>query len=221
VLIHSCIVSGMSRERTRPTREETAERLIAAAIEVFQRDGIAGSSIEDIAVEAGLTRGAFYSSFSNKEELVVELLQQQVARSLDRNQTLAARYRDPAAFLQALASNEERDKFVATAPLLNFELMLFAIRTAEHRSAVSRLLQTLRTTVGEIVVSMMREAGVTRDLNAQQIGALLMALEDGFDLHRLIDPKQTPADSYTTALKDLQDLLLATRAGHYGEMFGS
>ncbi len=198
----------------RPTREETAERLLAAGIAAFQHLGIAGASIEAIVAEAGLTRGAFYSSFSNKEELVVAILEQHVDRSLDRNRTLADRHRDPAEFLQALASDEARDSLMEMPPLLNFELMLFVIRTPEHRTAVSQMLQTLRSTVGEIVVSMMRDIGVSGDLDANQIGALLMALEDGFDLHRLIDPDQTPADSYMVALRELQDLFLAARAGH-------
>jgi hypothetical protein len=32
----------------------------------------------------------------------------------------------------------------------------------------------------------------------------LLALEDGFRLHRLIDPETTPADSFLRAIGDLQ-----------------
>jgi hypothetical protein len=32
----------------------------------------------------------------------------------------------------------------------------------------------------------------------------VLALEDGFRLHRLIDPETTPADSFLRAISDLQ-----------------
>ena len=38
------------------------------------------------------------------------------------------------------------------------------------------------------------------------ISALLLALEDGFPLHRLVDPASTPADSFFRALTGLLKL---------------
>ncbi len=34
--------------------------------------------------------------------------------------------------------------------------------------------------------------------------AIVLAMEDGFRLHRLIDPETTPADSFLRAIGDLQ-----------------
>jgi AcrR family transcriptional regulator len=199
----------MSRERSRPTREETASRIIAAAVDVFEETGITGASIEDIARAAGLTRGAFYSSFSDKEELVVALIEQQWRDSIQRNQLLALRYRDPVEFLRAMTSDEERTtETYRWSSLLNFELMLYVIRVPKHRSKVSLMLQEMRTVTGTIVAETMRHAGVTRDIDVEQAGAMLVALEDGFDLHRLIDPDQTPPTAYFTALAELQALVL-------------
>src|SRR5262245_65194608 len=56
--VSSCIVVDfppMSRVRTRPTRDETREKLFQAAAEVFEAQGIGAASIEMIASEAGLT----------------------------------------------------------------------------------------------------------------------------------------------------------------------
>jgi hypothetical protein len=36
---------------------------------------------------------------------------------------------------------------------------------------------------------------------------MLLALEDGFRLHRLIDPESTPADSFFRAVGELQRLV--------------
>ena len=61
----------MSRVRTRPTRDDTRDKLFEAAARVFEEDGIGGASIEAIAAAAGFTRGAFYSNFGSKDELIV------------------------------------------------------------------------------------------------------------------------------------------------------
>ena len=57
----------MSRVRTRPTRDDTCEKLFEAAARVFEEQGIGGASIEAIAAAAGFTRGAFYSNFKSKD----------------------------------------------------------------------------------------------------------------------------------------------------------
>jgi hypothetical protein len=46
--------------------------------------------------------------------------------------------------------------------------------------------------------------GRNGSLNPSWTGAILLALEDGFRLHRLIDPETTPADSFLRAIGDLQ-----------------
>jgi AcrR family transcriptional regulator len=202
----------MSRSRSRPTREETSERVFAAALAVFQRVGITGASIEEIVKEAGLTRGAFYSSWANKDDLVVAILQRQVAEAIQRNKTLAERYPDPVEFLQALFTDDGSPQPMLDAfPLLNLELTLYVARSPEHRPALSALLQAVRKTTGQLVVTTARNAGITRHLDPDEIGAMLLALEDGFDLHRLIDPEQTPKDAYFLALGQLQSLLLDSR----------
>lgn len=58
-------------------RRETRTRLLDAAAEVFSEAGIQGASVERICARADFSRGAFYSNFSSKEELFLELLQRE------------------------------------------------------------------------------------------------------------------------------------------------
>lgn len=55
-------------------KEQTRNRIVAAAARVFRRDGIAGASVGQIMGEAGLTVGGFYAHFESKEELLAEAL---------------------------------------------------------------------------------------------------------------------------------------------------
>jgi AcrR family transcriptional regulator len=61
--------------RTKEEAAETRESIVAAAIRVFAEKGFNGASLSGIAGEAGVTRGAIYWHFKNKEMLFEELLQ--------------------------------------------------------------------------------------------------------------------------------------------------
>lgn len=77
-------------------RMRTRAALQSAATTVFARQGVAGASIEEICEEGGFTRGAFYSNYSSKDELVLDILDQVLAEvSAGANQLLADAGRSP------------------------------------------------------------------------------------------------------------------------------
>jgi TetR/AcrR family acrAB operon transcriptional repressor len=55
--------------KTKEQAEQTREALLDAAERVFQDKGVARATLDDIAREAGLTRGAFYWHFKNKTDI--------------------------------------------------------------------------------------------------------------------------------------------------------
>jgi AcrR family transcriptional regulator len=193
----------MSRVRTRPTRDETREKLFQAAAEVFEEQGIGAASIEAIAAAAGMTRGAFYSNFADKDELIIAMLEDHVDRSIRHHRELLAHHRTPADFIAALrASDRNRHDPLGRAPLLHIELILFAARSERRRPELAKRLRARRALVAEILSGI----GLT---DPEQGSAMLLALEDGFRLHRLIDPASTPADSFVRSISELQKLRMA------------
>lgn len=62
----------LTREQS---RDQTRERLLIAAHGIFLKKGYVAASVEDIAAAAGYTRGAFYSNFSSKSDLLLALLE--------------------------------------------------------------------------------------------------------------------------------------------------
>ena len=53
----------------------TRARLIQSAEKVFARDGFEAAKLEEIAADAGYTRGAVYANFDSKEDLFLALLE--------------------------------------------------------------------------------------------------------------------------------------------------
>jgi AcrR family transcriptional regulator len=56
------------------TAEETRERLLNAAADVFAQRGYDGTRVADIAAAAGVSNAALYAHFSSKAQLLVEAL---------------------------------------------------------------------------------------------------------------------------------------------------
>lgn len=207
----------MSRERVRPTREETRTRLFEAAGRLFEERGIGAASIEAIAEAAGFTRGAFYSNFADKDELIIEMLSDHVEKSVRRNLELLARHRDPDGFMAALreAGHSPHDP-LGRSPVLHMELILYTARSAQNRPQLAERLRARRALIARIVEETGRAGAFLDAIDPEAVAAMLLALEDGYRLHRLIDPASTPADSFMTAVGNLQRLVREAAVGPGG-----
>ena len=194
----------MSRVRIRPTRDNTCEKLFEAAARVFEEEGIGGASIEAIAAAAGFTRGAFYSNFKSKDELIIAMLEDHVAQSIRRNLDLLAQHNNLADFLAAVRGMDRSQQDpLARSPLLHMEMTLFVARAEKRRPELAKRLRARRKMVADIVETTLKDGGKNANRNPAWTGAILLAMEDGFRLHRLIDPETTPADSFLRAIDDL------------------
>jgi AcrR family transcriptional regulator len=195
----------MSRVRTRPTRDDTRDKLFEAAARVFEEQGIGGVSIEAIAAAAGFTRGAFYSNFKSKDELIIAMLEDHVEQSIRRNLDLLDRHKNLADFIEALKTmDRSRQDPLGRSPLLHMEMILFVARAEKRRPELAKRLRARRKLITDIVETSLKNSGKNGALNPAWTGAIVLALEDGFRLHRLIDPETTPADSFLRAIGDLQ-----------------
>jgi AcrR family transcriptional regulator len=101
------ITTGRGREQPpdRPRRAD-AERnraaLLAAARRVFERDGFVAARITDIADEAGVAHGCFYSHFPGKDEIFAAVVAEVSEEMLHPGPALAATAgTDPAAAIEA------------------------------------------------------------------------------------------------------------------------
>jgi AcrR family transcriptional regulator len=92
----------MSVKRSNADRsDETRGRLLEVARRLFAERGFAATPTEEVVREAGVTRGALYYHFRDKQDLfraVVEELQQQI---MERIEVAAAGAADPWSGLQA------------------------------------------------------------------------------------------------------------------------
>ncbi len=88
--------------KTKENAELTRQRLIQAAREVFLTRGVSRTTMEHIAVQAGVTRGAIYWHFNNKIALFQAMREQVFLPLIDRmdDTLLVERSEDPLACIE-------------------------------------------------------------------------------------------------------------------------
>src|SRR5471032_822863 len=130
--------------RRRLTREEsrdlTRQRLLDAGAVIIAKKGLSGASVEDIAAQAGYTRGAFHSNFRSKAELFIELLKrdhQDVQQALQQILGAGLSIEDMQRQLQLFYSQVYRGNL---GYVLWAEARLQALRDAKFRARLSALL---------------------------------------------------------------------------------
>jgi AcrR family transcriptional regulator len=196
----------------RLTRQEkqaqTRERLLEAAVRVFLRRGLQGSSVEEIAAEAGFTRGAFYSNFKSKEELFVELLQDRVYRQYaemaDEAQARPGTPRERLRWGIERVRDVQKGEAGGWLFRLWLECLTQAARDEDFRELAATFWSGNRAVLAENVKTTFKEIGRKPPLPAKQIATAMIALDVGLAVQHLVDPDEVPLDLYVP----LFDLLI-------------
>jgi len=176
-------VESLQQLRTAATRKA----LLEAALHVFVRDGFEASRIEDIAREAGRSRGAFYVNFSSKEEAFFALREEQFRsyedrfrRRLQGQTTLKEQRRAVEELMVDLALDK-------SYILLELEFKLFAIR---HPSLLKRVAQRHFEARREIEeLRDLLPAGSRSTLILRQCVLTFEAILEGFALNQAFNPE--------------------------------
>ena len=180
-------------ERSAQTRGE----LLDAAQRRFFEAGYHATTIDDIADDAGYTKGAVYSTFGSKAAMFLALFDDIVDRRLAATRAIIDRAQSSSdASLQALAEQpvEERNtRFL----LLSIEFWVHAAREPALLAAFSERYRRLRTSLAEL-------APPATALEPERWALVTLALSNGFALERLIDPDGVPGD----LMADVQARLL-------------
>jgi AcrR family transcriptional regulator len=167
----------------------TRSQLIRSARHIFARDGFEHARIEDIALRARKTRGAFYDNFKDKEDVFLAIFEEDMARDLTELgplllalPTLKERMEALAQYLVRLSKDLER-------MLLNVEFKLYAIRHPHQRKRLADLLRAmrLRTSIPEISRLLPQLDGRTTSTKLTDCLAICGVM-DGLALSHLFDP---------------------------------
>jgi AcrR family transcriptional regulator len=184
----------MAPSTTRAERKaQTREQLIQAALRCFEADGFAATTLERIAEEAGVTTGAVYSNFTNKEALFLELIGRidpqrvELAMLGDQSCSLADRFRS---FGEVNAqTNELPPKTMATW----YEVRSFALRNERAGAAAHDVLLDYMEAWGERIDRLAPAIGANPVVSGEVAALIIQALLDGLrGMHAFLPDRITP-----------------------------
>ena len=170
----------MARKTRAEMQAETRQKLLDSARDAFGRKGYASATIDEIAEGAGFSRGAFYSNFSTKEDLAVELMGQQMEQDVIRITQVARAAHGPVETLP----ERLRAAFPATGrihawELLRLEMLMLAQRNPEFAAKCQALYKPHRQRVAAAVRQLFARAGRLPPAGDDTLAFLIMSLRLG------------------------------------------
>ncbi|WP_251864830.1 TetR/AcrR family transcriptional regulator [Achromobacter sp. Marseille-Q4962] len=188
----------LTREQS---RDQTRQRLLDAAQSIFLAKGFAAASVEDIAESAGYTRGAFYSNFTSKSELFLQLLRRDHEQVMAEMQAIfeegATRAQMEARVLDYYGTIYRENRCF----LLWMEGKLQAMRDPDFRAGYLACLRELREATTAYIRQFSERVGTPLPLPAEELAVGLLALSDGMQFNYSFDPQEVTAELTESVLR--------------------
>ena len=191
----------MARLTRKESQARTRSKLLEAAGKVFACRGMERATVDEVAGEAGYTKGAFYANFKSKEELFLAMLDERFGKRLeeiDRVLSSGASVED-----QARQAGRDFSEFLATDPewsRLFFEFAVQAMRDEEFRQELVTRHRTIRSRIAEGFQAHADTLGGEPPIPAEHVAMMTYAMADGFALARILEPEDIPDDMFGTML---------------------
>ena len=197
----------MSPRLTRQQKQQhTRKCLLESAAKVFTRRGMQQGSVDEVAEEAGFTKGAFYANFKSKEELFLAMLDQRFAQKLAELDEVM--HVDESPEQQARRAGLESGAMAADDPewqRLFFEFSAYAARNEEFREELVTRYRALRGKVARMFDERAAELGIDPPVPSERVSMMTFAMAHGAALEKLLEPDAVPDD----LLGDMFELLFA------------
>jgi len=197
----------MSRKRLSrdDSREQTTQRLLDAAQKLIAKKGLDAASVEDIAAAAGYTRGAFYSNFSSKDDLFIELLRRDHEQSTAELNALRDRSL-PVDLIQSRARDIYSQLYRDNECFMNWtEARMLAARDTRFRTKLNALMAEKRAQIADFIGYFYGRVGVAPPVPPEQLAMGFMSLAEGVKLYMLSSPAEMTgplAESLLTVFVD-------------------
>ncbi|MCW2996365.1 MAG: transcriptional regulator, tetR family protein [Conexibacter sp.] len=168
----------------------TRARIVDAAIERFAADGL-GASLDAVAAEVGVTKGALYHHFGSKEGLVEAVYKEAIRRHADR---VIEASRDGTGRERLLALVDASARLYASRTPFYRVLVTLHLTAAMERPALAEIARRMQRTQRDFMIELVREGqrdgSIKAALDAEAVGLTVNAALEGFLTQQLEPPAQ-------------------------------
>jgi TetR/AcrR family transcriptional repressor of nem operon len=190
IVLVTCILVGMLAGRNRPRRsgatprdpERTRRRLLRAAFQEMHRSGFRNADLDAILARAGVTKGALYHHFDNKEALGYAVVDEVIASNLHQKWVQPLRNaQNPIDVLVRIVQSEslKREDVQRSCPLLNLSQEMSGIDEG-FRRRTAKLFGDWHDAIAEALREGQKRGMVRSDVNANETATFLIAAYEGY-----------------------------------------
>jgi AcrR family transcriptional regulator len=195
--------------RRAEARGTAREKLLDSAAKVFAERGYRGTSVDLVAQDAGVTKGALYWHFKNKEDLFFALIAERVdrrGRELMKITETAPRDQETApAVSRGTADIVDSERQLI---LLMHEYWSLAVREPELLKRYVERQRSLGDALAGALESRHETTGVSLVYPADRLATAIIALINGLAMDRIADPEAVPAELLGETLALIYDGLV-------------
>ena len=187
---------------------EKAARIVDAMRTSVAQRGVAGSTFDHVAKQAGVSRGLLHYYFGTKERLLAEVVRHDSDLRISELEERLGGARSADDFVALLRTSLER--MLADDPefvTLVFELFTLSRRNAEVAAEFAAMLGRGREHVAALLDAKQREGVVHLHAGAEEVCDVLFALGDGLAIRMLAEPDRDWASTVDAAELAVRALL--------------
>jgi AcrR family transcriptional regulator len=189
----------MSRLTRKEKQAHTRACLMQSAAKVFAQRGLQQASIDEVAEDAGFTKGAFYANFKNKEELFLAMLDERFAKRIEDIEEVIAGEGDTA---QKARRAGDQYAHMLSADLewqrLFFEFSAYAARDDDFRQELLTRYRTMRSRIAAALEA--HDEHAEKTLPTDQVALMVSVMGNGFALEKMLEGDELPDEVYGTML---------------------
>ncbi len=168
---------------------DKAARIVEAMRTSVAARGIAGSTFDHVAREAGVSRGLLHYYFGTKERLLIEAVRRESDLRIDRYEEAIAGADSPDAVLDALVRVLEDFLGEGPAPAVMFyEMVTLSQRNDEIAAEMVELGRRTRRHFADALAAKSEAGALQLRADPDTVASFLFALADGITVRRLTEP---------------------------------
>jgi AcrR family transcriptional regulator len=174
---------------SRLSRAEQNDRnrasLLAAARRVFLERGYFAATLDQIADEAGFSKGAVYSRFASKADMFLALLEDRIVERAGQNAQLAEDLAGTGNFAAVIDLAERAERGSPGWRLLVTEFRIHAARDPELNRRYAALHARTVDGVAQVIAAVSKEGAEGLPFPPRQLAELMLTIETGRALEQI------------------------------------
>jgi AcrR family transcriptional regulator len=185
------VEAATAAEQSRPRELSGAKaaHIVDAMRASVAARGIAGSTFDQVARQAGVSRGLLHYYFGSKEQLLAEVVRRESDVRIERLEAAIADAARAEDVLDALVKSFE--DFLGEGPpaaVMFYEMLTVAQRNPQIAAELTELGRRTRSHLAEALRAKSAAGVLSLRADADVVAAFLFALADGITIRRLSEP---------------------------------